>query len=153
MLDRLVDSSVLQADHRVLSEGHHVGQEKAVRRFDLVLGVFCGRRAARPDRVSRERQRHVLSAPVVPAAAPFLGSGPLALGASAVVKEEARIALERLQVCAVGKDERGADEAARPVPASLRLARVEEDEVPAPLRNAVVVVACVEVSHVIGSLV
>ena len=97
-----------------------------------------------------EREGHVPPAPVVAAAAPFLGAGALGLRRVAVVEVEARVALQRVQHRAVGEDERRADEVPAPVAAALDLGGVEEHQVMAGLGLAVVDVGRVEVADPVG---
>ena len=119
---------------RVLSKRHQVRQQKAIRRMNLVLVILGLRQLPRADRMTGKRQRHVLSAPIIPAAAPFLRPGALGLRRLAVVKEKSRIAFQRVKIIAVRKNKRRADEASRPIAAAFGLARVEQHHVlvPAP---------------------
>src|SRR6266571_1689640 len=115
MFDRLVFSAVFEADDRVSPERHEVGQQKSVRRFDLVLVISRFRLAARAHRMARKRQRHVLSPPIIAAPAPLLGAGAVSLRREAVVEEEPRITLKRVQRGPIGKHPGIADEMAGPI--------------------------------------
>ena len=56
MFGRLVFAAVFEADDRVSPERHEVGQQKSVRRFDLVLVISRFQLIARAHRMARKRQ-------------------------------------------------------------------------------------------------
>src|SRR6266852_8032024 len=118
MFGRLVFAAVFEADDRVSPKRHEVGQQKSVRRFDLVLFISRFRLVARAHGMARKRQRHVLSPPIVAAAAPFLGAGAVSLRRETVVEEESRITLERVQRGAIRKSPGSAHEMTGPIAAA-----------------------------------
>src|SRR6266849_5075569 len=97
MFGRLVFAAVFEADDGVSPERHEVGQQKSVRRFDLVLVISRFQLIARAHGMAGKRQRHVLSSPIIAAPAPFLGAGAVSLRREAVVEEEPWITLKRVQ--------------------------------------------------------
>jgi hypothetical protein len=99
-----------------------------------------------------KRKRHVLPAPVVPAAAPFLGAGALRLRREAVIEIESRIAFQRVQVRAMREDPRGAHQMAGPIGASFGLARVQQEQVLARFRRRVIAIRGMEVPDVAGRI-
>jgi hypothetical protein len=142
----VVFAAVFEGDAGVFSEGEEVGEEEAVGGVDFVEVVFGFFELAGADGVAGEGERHVSPAPVVTAAAPFLGAGAVGLGGHGVVEVEAGVAFEGGEGVGLGEDEGGADEGAGPVAAAFGLAGVEEDEVAASGRiGGVVFVGGVEV--------
>src|SRR4051812_11758805 len=91
MLDRFIRRAMLEADARVLTEWKQIRQQEAIGRFDLVFFRLRFLRRLRAARMSRERQRHVLSAPVIASAAPLLRSRRLPLRRLTIIKEKSRI--------------------------------------------------------------
>src|SRR6266540_4827036 len=118
--------------------------------MDLALVVRRLFPIARAHRMTGKGQRHVQSAPIIPAATPLFGARAVSLRRLAVVEIEARVAFERAEVVLVGEDEGRADKTARPVPAAFGLARIEQDKVPAQLRFRVIAIGRVKVTDVPG---
>ena len=152
MLGGVVHAAVFEADDGVAAERHQVGQEEPVGGLDLVLLVLGLLGAARADGMAGEGQGHVLAAPIIAAAAPFLGAGAVGLRRLAVVEEEPRVAFQRVEHGPVGEDPRGADEMSGPIAAALGVARVEEDQVFAGLGIRVIAIGRVEVADVGGRI-
>src|SRR5262245_13048999 len=97
-----------------------------------------------------ERQCHVAPAPVVTSPTPFFGASAVGLRAAAVVEEEAWIAFERGEHATLGKNPGSTDEAASPITAAFCAARVEQNEVVAGSRLAVITISRMEVTDVRG---
>ena len=129
MLGGFIFAAVLELNHGVASERHQVGEQEAISGFDFIFVVLRLLHVARADGMSGEGQRHVESAPIIAAAAPFFRSGALSLRRLAVVEEKARITFQRAEIGAIGKDPRRSDKIARPIAAAFGLARVEQDEI------------------------
>src|SRR2546426_3077396 len=94
MLRGFVLAAVFEADEGVFSERHQVREQKAIGGFYLVQFVLGLLGAPRAGGVACKRQRHVLPAPVIAAAAPFLSARALGLRGVAIVEKEARVAFE-----------------------------------------------------------
>src|SRR2546429_8565738 len=94
MLGGLVLPAMFEADERVFAEWHQIRQQKAVSGLDFIVVVFRFLRVASAGGVAGERERHVLAAPIIAAAAPFFGAGALGLRALAVIKEKSRVAFQ-----------------------------------------------------------
>ncbi len=118
VIGAVILAAMLEADAGVAAERHQVGEQKAIGRLDFVLGVLGRGRVRRADRMAGKRQGHGLATPIVAAAAPFLGPGSLCLWRLTVVEEETGITFQRAELGVFGKDERSADEMARPVAAA-----------------------------------
>ena len=99
-----------------------------------------------------KRQRHVAPAPVISASAPFLRARPLSLRRLAVVEEKSRVAFQRAQHRAVGKNPGRAHKIARPIAAAFRCARVEQPQVIAGLGIELIAIRRVKISNVIGRI-
>src|SRR5690349_9897310 len=99
--------------------------------------------------MSDEGQGHVETAPVIPAAAPFLRAGSLSLRGQAVIEKEARVAFQSPQIVAVSENKRRADEAARPIAARFRIAGIQENKVATRFRIRMVAVGGMEITDVV----
>ena len=84
--------AMFQVNDCLLSEGHQVGEQKAIGGLDLVFFVYGKLCAACAHRMADEGQGHVQTAPIVPTAAPLFGARTLRLRRKAVIEEEPRIA-------------------------------------------------------------
>src|SRR5713226_9797904 len=71
MFSGLVFTPVLEPDHGIASEGHQVGKEKSIGRFDFVLFILRFRLVARAGGMPCKWERHILTTSIIPAAAPF----------------------------------------------------------------------------------
>src|SRR5260370_38739996 len=108
--------------------------------MDFSLVFFGLLQLARADRMPGKGQRHVSAAQIIPAAAPFLRAGAVGLRCETVVKEKSRVAFQRAEVIAMRENKGSADKTAGPITATLRLARVQENQVPARLGLRMIVV-------------
>ena len=104
MLGGFILSTVFEADHGVFSERHQVGQQESISRLNFVFFILRLFLVARAHRMAGERQRHVTSTPVIPAATPFLGAGAISLRRLAVIEEKTRVTFQRVEVGAIGKN-------------------------------------------------
>jgi len=110
MLDRLVLSAVLESNECIPAERHQISEQKAVSGFDSILVIKRCPGVARTRGMAGEWQSHVLAAPIIPASTPFFGTRALRLRGLAVIKEESRIALKRVEHGAIGKNPGCADD-------------------------------------------
>src|SRR4051812_42866661 len=110
MLFRVVRAPVLELDAGVFTEGHQVGQEKSISRFDFVFRRFRRSDILSASGMAGEWESHVDPAPVISTAAPFFRACSLALRSVAVIKEKSRIPFQRVQFRIMREDERCADE-------------------------------------------
>src|SRR5947207_3714111 len=105
---------MFQTNEGVFVEGHQVGQQETVSRFNLVELALGFLRIAGADRMSGKSQCHIFSPPIISPATPLFSPGPLSLRCAADFKEQARIPLHRGENRVVGKNEGSADKTPRP---------------------------------------
>jgi len=149
VLRGFVDAAVLQLNARVLSEGHQIRQQKAISRFDFVLFAGGCLGVLRARGMARERESHILTTPVIPAAAPFFRAGALRLRCAAVIEEEPRIAFQCVEHRGVREDEGRAYELARPVPASFGLGSIQQHQILARFGRRMIAIGGMKIADVI----
>src|SRR5262245_61712846 len=94
-----------------------------------------------------EWQRHVASAPVIATAAPFFCSRSIRLGRLAVVEEETWIALKRIEISAVRKNERCADEIAGPISAAFGRSSIQKHQILSAFGMRVIFIGSMKISE------